>query len=152
MAMRRESLESEATRFRKATEEYTRLHPEDRFTTDFLNPLRVSFPVGCCKSTSWMLAHHLTRLGEADDIKFVSGGRAQETHIWLLVDGFIVDLTADQFKDEHRPVIVVADGESAWHDTFKPHRPFPFDVPSRHRSYIRSVKIAALMQAHPVAG
>lgn len=89
MAMRRESIESEATRFRTATEEYVRLHPEDRFTTDFVNPFRGSFP---------------------------------------------------------RPVIVVADGESAWHDTFKPHRPFLFDVPSHHPGYIRSARIAALMQ------
>lgn len=150
MAMRSESLECEATRFRTATEEYVRLHPEDRFATDFVNPFRGSFPVGCCKSTSWMLAHHLTRLGEPDDITFVAGERAWETHIWLVVDGFIVDLTADQFTDEHRPVIVVADGVSAWHDTFKPHRVFPFDVPSHHPSYIRSVKIAALMEPLPV--
>lgn len=150
--MRREAIESEAARFRTATEDYVRRHPDDRFTTDFANPFRGSFPVGCCKSTSWMLGHHLTRLGEAGEISFVSGRRAQETHIWLVVDGFIVDLTADQFADENRPVIVVATGESAWHDTFKPHRSFPFNVPSHHPSYIRSVKITALMPAVTDAG
>jgi hypothetical protein len=140
-------LEQEAIRFRAATEECVRLHPEDRFTTDYMNPLRGTFPVGCCKSTAWMFGHHLTRLAWADEISYVWGERGNETHGWLMVDGFIVDLTADQFEDENRKVIVAPDGESHWHATFAPHRRYAFGGPMHHSTYIRSVKIAELMHA-----
>lgn len=106
------ALEREAVRFRAAIVEYVRRHPEDRFTTDYINPLRGSFPTGCCKSTSWMLGHHLKLLGVGEEIRYSWGRRGEATHGWLVVDVMIVDVTADQFDDEDRPVIVLAMGRA----------------------------------------
>jgi hypothetical protein len=140
-----DQLKREAVRFRAATEEYVRLHPEDRFTTNYLAPFRGAFPVDCCLATSWMLGHHLRRLGIGEEIRYAWGERGEDTHGWLVVDGMIVDLTADQFEDEDRAVIVLPQGESPWHDTWLQKPSNLFGGSTRHVSYGRSLKVAALM-------
>lgn len=145
MRITQAALELEARRFRTALEEYTRRNPDDRFTTGFLNPLRGEFPVDCCKSSSWMFAHHLLRTGWDVEVTYIWGWRGRASHGWLAVDGHIVDLTADQFQDEERTVIVAPIGTSPWHDTFTPHHSSPFEVSARHVSYARAIKVAELM-------
>lgn len=66
-----------------------------------------SFPRGCCGDTSDLLAHYLLENG----IKtyYVCGTyRADkfedtQSHAWLIMlDGTIIDITGDQFKDDSR--------------------------------------------------
>ena len=40
-----------------------------------------------------------------------------QSHAWLEVGGFLIDITADQFCDRHEPVIVTLD--RSWHDQFQ---------------------------------
>lgn len=82
------------------------------------------FPSGCCDDASILLAKYL----DSEDYQEVSliagsdGGDNQElpSHVWLVVDGFIVDITADQFNSEGytlAPVIVTQ--HSDFHASFK---------------------------------
>lgn len=74
------------------------------------------FPRGCCKEASLVLAKHLHKkeFGIAD---IICGERNCETHIWLEIEGVIVDITADQFEDIDEAVIVVE--SSIFHDKFE---------------------------------
>ena len=78
------------------------------------------FPDGCCGDTAQMLGHFLIA-HDIRDVRYMSGERGQpgndwKSHAWLRVDGFIVDITADQFPEMDEPVIVAAN--SPWHGTF----------------------------------
>lgn len=77
------------------------------------------FPRGACGDASLILAEHLRRHG-AGDVRYASGvrwrGEDRRSHAWLRVDGYIVDITADQFEEIDDPVIVTTD--PAWHATF----------------------------------
>ncbi|MDZ7322019.1 transglutaminase domain-containing protein [Kosakonia sacchari] len=69
------------------------------------------FPVGCCGDTSELLAYLLYqqfgiaselvsgRYKDFDHRSPASGLSNGNSHAWLVVNGWIVDLTADQFKD-----------------------------------------------------
>jgi hypothetical protein len=139
-------LEREATRFRTALEKYLRLHPDVRLTTDFLNPWRGEFPVDCCKSTSVMFGHHLTRMVGPDRLALTNGVRGNVIHAWLRVGDYFVDLTADQFDGESRRVIVEHVEASPWFSSFAQQQSFPFDTFSQtHGSFYRSAEVAALM-------
>ena len=50
-----------------------------------------------------------------------SGARSRKPfheHVWLLAEGIILDITADQFGKSHPPVIVKR--RSAWHEAWNP--------------------------------
>lgn len=78
------------------------------------------FPTDCCDHTSNLMFLHLDRcLGGHHSIDLIRGevqtGGEDTTpptkHVWVEVDGFTVDITADQFGQE--PVIVLP--FSPWH-------------------------------------
>lgn len=77
-------------------------------------PLR-SFPKGSCGDASLQLGKYLQQNGYAD-IRYISGWRDTMSHAWLLVDGFIVDITADQFQEISESVIITED--QSWHRQF----------------------------------
>lgn len=72
------------------------------------------FPKGCCGNTSDLLAYFLMK----HDIKakYVTGIWRGVSHGWLEYDGYIIDITADQFKEIHKNVIVTRD--DTWHSKF----------------------------------
>lgn len=80
-----------------------------------------NFPQGCCGDTSLLLGAYLVDCGH-EGFEYVCGergSRADDTwtsHAWLVRDGLIVDITADQFSDAPRGVVVNA--ESVWHEQF----------------------------------
>ena len=84
--------------------------------------LLAQFPNGCCKSASFILAHHLMTTGALMSIEYVWGLRGspphQWPHGWLESEGLILDLTADQFPEIFEPVIVTRDPK--FHDSFAP--------------------------------
>ncbi|MFN8742869.1 MAG: hypothetical protein ACK5YR_23310 [Pirellula sp.] len=59
------------------------------------------FPIGCCGDASDLMAHHLCQLGY-DPPQYVLGDSGSQSHAWLETNGFIVDITADQFDDNDR--------------------------------------------------
>lgn len=74
------------------------------------------FPHGACGDASLLLGEFLNEQGIAE-CEIVSGRLpgTQQTHAWLEVDGFIIDITADQFGK--LPVIVTRD--HTWHRRFR---------------------------------
>lgn len=76
------------------------------------------FPRECCNHACNLLGVFLAEQGFSN-INRIYGGRPVKTdgyggHVWLEVEGFIVDITAYQFDEVETPVIVTA--ESEWHN------------------------------------
>jgi hypothetical protein len=93
------------------------------------HPVFQNFPRGCCKLASLLLARFLfdRGFGKAD---YVWGDRATapaetDSHGWLRLRGLLIDVTGDQFRDGPGPVFLGE--ESSWHESFRPHDPFPYD-------------------------
>lgn len=100
-----------ATRFRRAI--------ETRQSSLRLFWLRDGFPKGCCREASDMLGVFLHDRF-AKEATVVCGQLNDHSHAWLVIDGLIVDITADQFLDRFpnaKPVIVSSD--SAMHAQFR---------------------------------
>ncbi len=74
------------------------------------------FPLGTCGAISDILAEYLYKQG-IQEIEYVSGKHRQNSHAWLEIAGYIIDITADQFPDCNEPVIVTDD--HTWHHRFK---------------------------------
>ncbi|MCL6354315.1 hypothetical protein EXT68_02125 [Pectobacterium parmentieri] len=90
-----------------------------------------NFPVGCCGDTSKLLAYLLYqqfgivpelvsgRYNDFDHRSPACGLSNGNSHAWLVVNGWIVDLTADQFNDRGYnlpPVLITLD--TRFHDLF----------------------------------
>ena len=54
-----------------------------------------------------------------------NGCRKNETHAWLQIDNWIVDITADQFADS--PPELLCTTSRQWHDTFLNQDLFSYD-------------------------
>ena len=78
------------------------------------------FPRGCCRETATMLAKYLTEQGY-EGIQCVRGetyyNGKLSTHVWLKLNDWIIDITADQFG-EHFGKVMVTD-KSELHNRFK---------------------------------
>ena len=75
-----------------------------------------AFPIGACGATSELLARYLREFVQVDALYasgglYASGEHGRASHAWVVADGWIVDITADQFGQP--PVIVTQD--EAWH-------------------------------------
>lgn len=77
-------------------------------------PTLQAFPRGACGDSCELLGQHLRDLG-LGEWTYVCGLSPDHdrTHAWLERDGWIVDITADQFEGVHAPMIVLQD--SVWH-------------------------------------
>lgn len=111
---------------RKALENMTK--KDHMWTSSFASS---NFPMGCCGDTSRLLAYLLyQQFGIVPKLlsgiyyefehKLPASGLSNEnSHAWLVVNGMIVDLTADQFNDRgyyHPPVMITSD--TSFHDFF----------------------------------
>jgi hypothetical protein len=77
------------------------------------------FPFGSCLDASLLLGHYLEQSDVGKPI-YVSGTKDGRTHMWLEMDGVIIDITADQFGDAPERVMVTRD--TAWHVNSKRNR------------------------------
>lgn len=88
----------------------------ERSIAERASPHLPYFPDGACTLVSWLLALHLRGSGVLD-VRFVSGHfpgkESYARHAWLVVDGSVVDLTADPFGQP--PVVVGA--PTPFHDS-----------------------------------
>ena len=77
-----------------------------------------SFPDGFCEEASLMLGRFLQEQFQLDPQLVRSKWFADRYyyHVWLLVDGYTVDITADQFGQEEVIVCTVSD----WHENLPP--------------------------------
>lgn len=73
-----------------------------------------TFPKQCCDVASLLLAYRLRDLGFQNIVRCF-GHLHGDSHVWLEVDGTIVDITADQFPSVEDPVIVAETKRSPFH-------------------------------------
>jgi hypothetical protein len=111
--------------------------PKDNFSVYQRKRLRC-FPKQCCDVASLLLAYHLRGQGFLK-VERVFGRLGEESHVWLEVDGWIVDITADQFAGGD-PVIVTPAKAESWHSQFcvappEPAAPLPAVVADYERAY-----------------
>lgn len=127
-------LRKKALAFRDELENYYRRNPDVNHSTNFLDPTRGSFPLDHCKAASLMFGEYLSNhCGiDSDQLNYARGTRNDEIHGWLIYDGWIVDLTSDQFDNEERKVIVEAEGDSTWHKSFDNISKYPFNLRRDH--------------------
>lgn len=81
------------------------------------------FPAGCCGDTTKLLGLYLKQKYDIST-EYVSatglGDNQDQSHAWLICDGYIIDITADQFNDKGYAVSdVVIMKESNFHTLFE---------------------------------
>lgn len=64
-----------------------------------------TFPKGSCMDASILLGILLEEYG-LNGVGYVSAQKGEASHSWLEWDGWIVDITADQFGDQYPRVII----------------------------------------------
>lgn len=107
--MERNDLVQIANAFRKAFETVGRGQKFGNFP---------HFPEGCCSWASLFIGNFLIEEYGLRPQKVYSALRhSGSKHEWVLLDGIIIDITADQFDDALGSVIV--EPESQWHVKFK---------------------------------
>jgi hypothetical protein len=74
-----------------------------------------NFPRGSCGDTSLFLGKYLKENGFGP-IDYVAGMRGTQSHAWLELNSFIIDITADQFCEGLDPVVVTRN--RSWHNHF----------------------------------
>ena len=125
----RSHLEKEAIRFRKAilTVKEAGGFPADGFHFERMN----SFPIGCCDDTADLFSHYLfDKYGivsiRVDGTCFDKYRRCSFNHSWQVVNGWIVDLTGDQFDNDPALIVkgqaVYVGGSSFFHEQFEVDR------------------------------
>ena len=88
---------------------------------EVLRPRFRLFPKDMCEFASNLLGRYLTGEGIAG-VRYVCGSRRlqarhnDQRHAWLEAQGFIIDITADQFPDGIGPIVVTDD--RSWHSRF----------------------------------
>ena len=100
-------LKEVVSQFRRAIEACDQAHLPSAFQ---------DFPIGSCGDTTLLLAKFLEQNGFGY-FDYVFGTQAGMTHAWLQKARLVVDITADQFADVDRSVIV--EYGSAWHSGFQ---------------------------------
>jgi hypothetical protein len=108
-----EKLTELATGFRAAIDALVR-HDRKALSITF-----EQFPRGSCGDAAYLLAKYLEQ-HECGQFYYVRGRRGDKSHAWLEREELIVDITADQFEDQDRVVIVTKD--HSWHSQFDDRR------------------------------
>ena len=113
------------------------------------------FPVACCEYSSMMLARFLIEkkgynIADVLMIKGQSTSDIYQLHLWLKVNGVIVDITAGQFNEVEKSIII--DEHGYWHnksfyklDAYTPAIDFKnyvdeFDLPTLENDYLMIVQ------------
>ena len=113
------------------------------------------FPVACCEYSSMMLARFLIEkksynIADVLMIKGQSIADVYQLHLWLKVNGVIVDITAGQFNEVEKSIII--DEHGSWHnkffyvlDAYMPSTDFEsyvdeFDQPTLENDYLMIVQ------------
>ncbi len=80
-----------------------------------------NFPNGSCGDAALLIGAYFVNVG-LGQFQYILGerergdSRSWSSHAWIENDGLIVDITADQFPDAPRAVMV--ERNSQWHDQF----------------------------------
>lgn len=119
---------------------------EERGKQPIGNFLFERFLIGCCGNVSHILGCFLISQGHKN-VRYFAGERTvneqYQTHAWLEWDGWIIDITADQFADGPSAVFMKRDTEF--------HRSFTRDyecepaisscIAAQNKKFLSSIKI-----------
>lgn len=110
--------------------------------TNFYN-CRKGFPTGCCGDTTNLLGLFITEIYDKR-CTYISarglGNNKDTSHAWLSCDGYVIDITADQFNSigyNLEPVIISKD--SVFHTKFIQITPYELNVEKLRYTPISSV-------------
>lgn len=101
------------------------------------------FPDGCCGDAANLVGLYLLQYHNVDS-DYVCGcglaGDPDQTHAWLHCDGYIIDITADQFNnDMYTLPSTIISKDSAFHKNFDECNSYPFSVDSLNKKGIPEV-------------
>lgn len=110
------------------------------------------FPKGCCGDTTDLIGLYLLKFHGIES-EYVCGegliNNSYQYHAWLLCQGYIIDITADQFNDigYNLPEVLIQ-VQSDFHDNFDTRTNNPISVEYLKDTNIPSVlsKVVSLMQ------
>lgn len=138
----RELLVKEANKFRKAIETI----PPKEFSV--MCQLHHSYPFAACGDSSMLLGKYLLDFHNID-CSYVCGsclieGKENQTHAWIEIGGYKVDITADQFDEVNESVIVSKSHFLyEWYEPNK-HRKisdyFPIELVSSYKRIIQEIE------------
>jgi hypothetical protein len=105
-----------------------------------------TYPQGCCQGDSRVLAKYLVEVEGIGPIEGIANGERalpsddpdepiRQSHFWLEYAGWIIDITADQYKDGPAPVMVTPDRQ--WHDQFRGQTRLPQSVVLDINDYLK---------------
>ncbi|HBN08982.1 MAG TPA: hypothetical protein DD435_10160 [Cyanobacteria bacterium UBA8530] len=63
------------------------------------------FPRGACGTSCDLLGQYLID-SEHSSVEYICGHRGIQSHAWLLVEGLIIDITANQFQEIGSEIII----------------------------------------------
>lgn len=78
------------------------------------------FPRGACLISTLVLAQYLQHFDSKNAFLIVSGWNRNTSHAWLEYDGYIIDVTADQFPEIKEVVYFTKDRN--FHSQFRYNR------------------------------
>ncbi|MDI3356661.1 hypothetical protein MO767_20255 [Pseudomonas sp. UYIF39] len=114
--MQRRNLEEVVTEFRSALQELAASGFHFNVSID------KDFPHAACDDSSLLLAAYLSDQGFPGAVRVHGewGGRDNElvTHVWLKLDGTLIDITGSQFENYSQPEILIAEHDD-FLDTFE---------------------------------
>jgi hypothetical protein len=104
----------------------------ERYVSGTPHPLLCRFPDQTCKTVSMLTARFLRERGWGDALLVANGNRSRKAtepdiHAWLNLNAYTIDLTADQYTGELRPVIVVPEDNSKFHKSFRGQCRYPWN-------------------------
>ena len=111
------------------------------------------FPVGCCGDATDLLGLYLLKYHELDSEYICGqgvGDYSEKTHAWLVCQGYIIDITADQFNDYgYKLPSVIIDKQSPFHELFDKTTSRPTSIEYLKGTGIPCVlaKVLSVMQA-----
>lgn len=110
------------------------------------------FPAGCCGDATDLLGLYLLKYHGLDS-EYVCGhglgNNSNQTHAWLVCEGYIIDITADQFNDDgYELASVIIDKQSSFHELFDETTSRPTSIEYLKGTGIPSVlaKVLSIMQ------
>jgi len=78
------------------------------------------FPKGWCTIATDVLGAYLQKSDPKGNYIYVTGMVGEQSHAWLEYNGYIIDITADQFKNmTNQPIIVEKSNQSLFHQNFE---------------------------------
>lgn len=112
-------------------------------------PNFADFPDGSCGDASLVLAWYLRKHGITEPITYVCSNK-RRSHAWLEVEGWLIDITADQQKWGNPPVWILPAKQSPFHQKHEPALRRSADL-DKQEPKTRSWVNQALAQLQPEA-